>query len=134
MVVIQLVTLDLLLQSTKYAKLVNCSFHDNIGTALAVYNTNITLVENSEFIHNQCGCELFSYNCELGCGITALNSTLTFIGNTTFHENNASYYGGTGAIWASASSLERKENSIFQFGNWKQTNYLTALSCFSCTQ
>ena len=33
----------LLLQSTKYAKLVNCMFHDNIGTALAVDNTNITL-------------------------------------------------------------------------------------------
>ena len=40
----------LLLQSTKYAKLVNCVFHDNIGTALAVDNTNITLEEN-EFTH-----------------------------------------------------------------------------------
>ena len=43
-------TSALLLQSTKYAKLVNCMFHDNIGTALAVDNTNITLEEN-EFTH-----------------------------------------------------------------------------------
>ena len=29
----------LLFRSTKYAKLVNCIFHDNLGTALTVYNT-----------------------------------------------------------------------------------------------
>ena len=95
----------LLLQSTQYAKLLNCSFHDNLGNALAVNNTNITL-EESKFTHNQCGCEVLSYNCKLGCGITAFNSTLTFTGNTTFFENNAinySYSGG--AIWASVSSL-----------------------------
>ena len=95
----------LFLQSSKSATLVNCFFHDNLGTALKVHNTNITLAEN-KFTHNQCGCELFSYDCKLGCGITALNSNLTFTGNTTFHENNASYYDVTGAIWASASSLD----------------------------
>ena len=93
----------LLLQSTQNVKLVNCSFHDNLGNALTVCNTSITLEEN-QFIHNQCGCE--SFWCKLGCGITALNSTLTFTGNTTFHEINASYYESTGAIWASASSLD----------------------------
>ena len=56
----------LFLQSTQNAKLVNCSFHDNLGTALTVYNTNITLTGNSEFIHNQCGCD--SLRCKLGCG------------------------------------------------------------------
>ena len=95
----------LLLQSTQNAKLVNCSFHDNLGTALTVHNTSITLEEN-KFTHNQCGCESFGYDCKLGCGIAALNSNLTFIGNTTFHENNAILYDGTGAIWASASSLD----------------------------
>ena len=95
----------LFLQSTKSAKLVNCSFHDNLGPALTVHNTSITLAEN-KFTHNQCGCESSGYNCNLGCGITALNSTLTFTGNTTFHENNASYCDVTGAIWASASSLD----------------------------
>ena len=61
---------------------------------------------DNKFTHNQCGCELFSYDCKLGCGITALNNNLTFTGNTIFHENNGSYYDGTGAIWASVSSLD----------------------------
>ena len=97
----------LFLQFTQNAKLVNCSFHDNLGTALTVHSTNITLTGNSKFIHNQCGCEFFSYNCTFGCGIIALNSNLTFTGNTTFCQNTATcYYGGTGAIWVSASSLD----------------------------
>ena len=86
----------LILQSTQNAKLVNCSFHDNLGTALT---TNITLEDNSEFTHNQCGCE--SFRCKLGCGINALNSNLKFTGNTSFHENIEH-----GAIWGSASSLD----------------------------
>ena len=76
-----------LFQSSLYTKLVNCSFHDNFGTALTVHNTNITLTENNEFVHNQCGCESFSERCKLGCGITALNTTLTFTGSTTFLKN-----------------------------------------------
>ena len=40
----------LLLQSTQYASLINCSFYDNIGNALLVKNTRITLAGNSEFI------------------------------------------------------------------------------------
>ena len=32
--------------NNSFAKLVNCSFHDNIGTALVVNNTNITLIDN----------------------------------------------------------------------------------------
>ena len=74
----------LLLRSTQNAELVNCSFHDNIGITLAVKNTSVTLVEN-KFTHNQCACGSFSEMCELGCGITALNSNLTFISNTSFH-------------------------------------------------
>ena len=49
----------MLLQSSLYSKLVNCSFHDNVGAALTVRNTSITLVEN-EFTHNQCACESLS--------------------------------------------------------------------------
>ena len=85
----------LLLQSTQYAKLINCSFHDNLGTAIIAYKTNITLAENSEFIHNQ-------------CGIAALNSNLRFTGNTSFHKN-IEY----GAIWGSASSLDFAGTSNF---------------------
>ena len=80
----------LLLQSTQYAKLVNCSFHDNIGTALTVLNTNVTLIE-IKFMHNQCACESFSEMPELGCGITTFNSNLIFTGSTTFHNNTHSF-------------------------------------------
>ena len=91
----------LFLQSTLHAKLVNCSFQDNLGTALTVHNTSITLAEDNEFIRNQCGCKWY----KLGCGITALRSALTFTGNTTFLKNSASLRYSSGAIWASASSL-----------------------------
>ena len=56
----------LLLQSTTHVELVNCSFHDNLGTSLVVNHTNIMLAGNSEFTH-----------CVEGC-ITALSSNLTF--------------------------------------------------------
>ena len=99
----------LFLQSTLHAKLVNCSFHDNLGTVLTVHNTNITLVENIGFLHNQCGCQSFSERCKLGCGITALNSTLSFTGNITFLKNRHNNVGvskvGAGAILAVGSSL-----------------------------
>ena len=100
----------LLLQSTAYAKLVNCSFHDNLGNALTVHNTNITLAENNEFMHNQCRCQLFG---KLGCGITALNSNLTFTGNTIFHKNIAVGFFYSGVIWASASLLNFTGTSNF---------------------
>ena len=66
----------LLLQSTWYAALVNCSFYDNIGNALLGENTNVTLAGNSEFIHNYC-----EFNsCIGGGGIRALNSNITILG------------------------------------------------------
>ena len=104
------------LQSTQNAKLVNCSFHDNLGTALTVHNTSAILAEN-EFIHNQCRCQLFSKLHKLGCGITALNSNLTFIGNISFHKNSG--VSGfiscwcAGVIWASVSSLNFTGTSNF---------------------
>ena len=98
----------LFFQSIQNAELVNCSFHYNIGTALAVNNASVTLVEN-KFMHNQCACRSFSEMHELGCGITTFNSNLTFSGNTSFHNSTQtafhSYAYCAGAIWASASSL-----------------------------
>ena len=94
----------LLLQSIQYAELVNCCFHDNHGIALELYNTSIT-AEDRKFIHNQCVCESSSESFKLGCGITTLNSNLTFTGNTSFLENSASNRNSAGAIWALASSL-----------------------------
>ena len=99
----------LILQSTKHAKLVNCSFYNNLGNALTVRNTSITLAENSEFIRNQCGC----VSCKLGCSITTLNSNVTLTGNTVFYENNASFRHCAGAIWASASLLHFNGTNIF---------------------
>jgi len=72
----------LLLQST-YAKLSNCSFHDNLGTALVVNNTNITLSDNN-FTHNHalCGGGIMAAG-----AIIVFNSNLTFTKNTTFLDN-----------------------------------------------
>ena len=90
------------LQSTEHTELVNCSFHDNNGTALVVNNTDITLTGNSEFTHNRaCGSIL------LGGAIIAVSSNLTFTGNTTFLDNSATFgqcpfglsaVGGGGAV------------------------------------
>ena len=108
----------MLLQSSLHSKLVNCSFHDNVGAALTVQNTSITLVEN-EFTHNQCACESLSEIRALGCGITAVNSTLIFMGNTSFLENNQTAsllsdpFDCGGALWASASSLHFNGTSSF---------------------
>ena len=75
----------LLLDAIEYAELINCSFHDNLGTALAVYHTSITLAQNNDFTDNHCDGEGFIPNsCVGGGGITAFYSNLTFIGNTTF--------------------------------------------------
>ena len=94
----------LLLQSTKYAELVNCSFYDNIGTAIVVDNTSNISVWYSEFAHNHCQPK----SCIGGGGIIVLNSNLTFIGNITFLENYATFYGpmsGGGAIYTSNNSI-----------------------------
>ena len=105
----------LIIQFSLYATLVNCSFHDNIGIALAIYNTNITLAGNSQFMGNKCACTSLSKLRELGCGITTFHSNITFIGNTTFLKNSqtSSSSSCAGAIWASVSSLQFNETNTF---------------------
>ena len=96
----------LLLQSTRNAELVNCFFHDNLGTALvAMTNTSIILAGNN-FAHNQYHCQ--SSVCDGGGAVTALSSKLTFTGNTTFLDNNTTSLYGGGAIYAS-------ENAVLSF-------------------
>ena len=90
----------LLLESIQYAELVNCSFHNNLGTAILANNTNVIVSGNSTFAHNHCE---FGF-CTGGGSITALRSRLTFTGNTTFLGNNAIYNGG-GAIYASDNTI-----------------------------
>ena len=101
----------LLLQSTQYAELVNCSFHDNLGTALVVDNTNIALIENN-FTHNHCE----SNSCMGGGGIAAIGSNLTFTGDTMFIGNEANF-GGAGifminSTMSSTGSVHFIRNSI----------------------
>ena len=118
----------LLLQSTQHTELVNCSFHDNNGTALVVINTNITLAENSEFTHNHCESD--------HCAITALNSNLTFTGNITFLDNSATSateFACGGAIYASFTLLSFNGTSNFinnsaHYGGAIQTWANTVLS------
>ena len=76
-----MVSATLLLQSTQYAELVDCSFHDNLASALAVDNTGITLSGKTEFTHNHCEF------CLAGGVIALSSSNLTFTGNTTFLGN-----------------------------------------------
>ena len=83
---VAIVYVALLLNSTQYVELVNCSFQDNDGTALLVKNTNITLAGNSEFACNH----VHSGDIIAGGGIIALSSNLAFLGNTAFFENVAS--------------------------------------------
>ena len=113
----------MLLDSIENAELVNCSFHDNLGTALVVNNTNIILDENT-FAHNYCACESFYYICELGCGTTGLSSNLTFTGNTTFLENNAA--AGAAGIYMVNCSLT--SIGSIQFINNVNTGYFSAMS------
>ena len=94
----------ILLESIEYAELVNCSFHDNLGTALAVYHSSTTLADNNEFTHNRCNREgLMPNTCFGGRGITALHSNLTLIGNTTFSHNLATF--GSAGIHVTNCSL-----------------------------
>ena len=121
----------LFLQSIQKAKLVNCSFHDIIGTALAVNNTSVIFVEN-KFMHNQCACRSFSEMHELGCGVTAFNSYLTFTGNTSFNNNTQtafrSYAHCTGAIWALVSSLHFTGTNNFIDNSANGINSVGAIS------
>ena len=112
-----IVHVALLLHST-HAELVNCSFHDNLGTALAVNNTNITLAGNT-FIHNNYHLEEFVCvsHCMRGGAITAVHSNLIFTGNTTFLENSAV------SIRSSASFLEFYWGAILAYNNYTTINF-----------
>ena len=95
----------LLLQSTRHASLINCSFYNNIGNALVVENTSITLAGNSEFIRNHCE----SNSCIGGGGIAILSSNVTITGNATFLDNLGIFHGpnndGGVAIYANNTIL-----------------------------
>ena len=80
-----IVNVALLLQSTQHTELDGCFFHDNIGTALVVNNTNITLAGNTKFAHTRFCSSIIH---DIGGAIIALSSKVTFTGNTTFLDNS----------------------------------------------
>ena len=98
------------LESIEYAELVNCSFHNNLGTALAVIHTSITLAGNNEFTNNHCDHEW--YNSCVGAAILAFdNTSLNFIGTSNFINNSAAI---GGAIYVGYNtSLNFTGNSNF---------------------
>ena len=91
------------LQSTHYTELVNCSFHDNLGSALAVNNTNNTVLSftgTNNFINNQ----VAGGEGAFGGAIFALGNTmLSFNGVSNFINN--SVHGSGGAIAALNNSV-----------------------------
>ena len=86
----------LLFESIAHAELVNCSFQGNLGAALVVDNTNITLSGNNDFTHNHC------QTCVGGGGIAAVSSVLSFNGINNFINNSAGY---GGAIYTSDNTV-----------------------------
>ena len=85
----------LFLQFAQDAELVNCSFQANLGTALAVSNTSITLSGNCDFAYNHLLC---GYSIATGGGIIAVSSNLTFTGNATFLDIGASCMASFGGV------------------------------------
>ena len=113
----------MLLQSMHYAELVSCSFHDNLGTAVAVNNTNITLSGNTKFAHTR-SCSNIAGG--VGGAIMALNSKLAFTGNTTFLDNSDTsprqcslYSNATDVLGGAIYTLD---NTVITFSG---TNYFT---------
>ena len=100
----------LLLDMIELAELVNCSFHDNHGTALVVMYTTLILAGNTTFTRNHCEDDY----CVGGGGIAANNSSLTFIGDTMFIENNATF--GNNATHG-AAGIDMIDCSLTSTGN-----------------
>ena len=100
----------LLFDLIELAELVNCSFHDNLGTALVVMNTTLILAGNTTFTHNHCEDDY----CVGGGGIAANSSNLTFIGDTMFIRNNATF--GNNPTHG-AAGIDMIDSSLTSTGN-----------------
>ena len=125
----------LLLEFIEFAELVNTSFHDNLGTALVIHDTDITLADNT-FTHNHCDRE-GNTTCVGGGGISALDSNLTLTGNTTFLQNSATF--GSAGIYvincslSSTGSISFIENSNTDSENPAAAALWASGSCLSFT-
>ena len=102
-------------------EIADCSFQDNIGTALGVFYSSLVLRGSNSFSDN---CEKCSNNIiaggmlttttpsvvNVGGGFIALFSTLNFIGSSTFTNNSADFGGG---FFAQDSTLNFTGSSTF---------------------
>ena len=94
----------LFLQSTQYAELVNCAFHDNPATALVVNNASMILTGNN-FTHNKAyGFSFGILGNPSGVIFTSGSTVLSFNGINNFINNSADS-GSGGAIHTSGNSV-----------------------------
>ena len=118
----------LLLESIEYVELVNCSFHDNLSTALAVRHTSIALAENNEFTHNHCDHVGFTPNSCVGTVFAAFNTSLSFTGTSNFINNSANYGGAVAAGSNTSLSFTGTINNSAKYGGAIAAGYNTSLS------
>ena len=115
----------LLLQYAQYAELVNCSFISNNSTALAVTNSNVTIVGNN-FIQNRAS-EHASYG--IGAIFAYINAVLNFSGTNNFI-NNSAHYGGTIVAY---NKTVLRFNGTSNFINNSAAHYGGAISAYNNT-
>ena len=121
----------LLLESIEYVELVNCSFHNNLGTALTVYRTSIALAENNEFAHNHCDHEGLTPNSCVGTVFAGFNTSLSFTGTSNFINNSANYVGAIVAGYNTSLRFTGTCNFInnsAKYGGAIAAGYNTSLS------
>ena len=92
------------IHSGENTKITNCSFQDNVGTALGVFNSSLDLRGSNSFMNNCRRCSNRNHICIcLGGGIHANTSILLFNGNNTFRDSLTEYGGGIFAYYSNVT-------------------------------
>ena len=119
-----------LVQSVQHVEVSECVFNHNYGTALAIFNSSVTLSGNNTFSSN-CQCSL-SPRCFAVCfggGVYVVASDAKFSGNTTFdrnvggglhafHNSNVSFSGSTtfrGNVAVNGGGIHASHNCHVRF-------------------
>ena len=87
-------TFALFMDSILQIDITNSTFENNIGTALGVNNSRLTLDGNNSFLLGNCKCSSITRCICRGGGLYATNSTLMFRGYSSFIHNTATNGGG----------------------------------------
>ena len=103
--------------SVLYTSITDCSFQDNVGTALGVFHSRLDLRGSNNFTSNCRSCGDYTCLC-FGGGIYARMSTLTITGNNTFRVNSASKGGVIAAEYSALNftGIIAFENNSAEFG------------------